>query len=97
MENSNKKVVSMITGIARKLDNAFDNKNVQEIKELIKELEEIEKNNVDDEILLNTYYNLANAYSDIIDLSEKGYLENEELVKESLLYYRKGEMICIAT
>lgn len=93
MENNNKKILSMITGIARNLDNAFDNKNIQEIKELIKELEVIEKNNVDDEILLNIYYNLANAYSDIINLSQKGYLENEELVKESLLYYRKGEMI----
>lgn len=84
---------SKITNIAKEMDNAFDNKNVKQILNLIEELRIFENKTTDDRILLKIYYNLANAYEDIVSISQKGYLDNEENIRNSILYYRKGEMI----
>lgn len=82
-----------IINIAKSMDYALDNNNPEKIKELIEQLIIFEEKTTDKTILFKIYYNLGTAYADLILISKKNYLDNEEYVRKSILYYRKGEQL----
>lgn len=80
-----------ITNIAKKMDYALDNNDSEQIKKLIELLISLENKTVDITSLFKIYYNLGTAYADLIFISRKNYIDKEEYVRKSILYYRKGE------
>ena len=80
-----------ITNIAKQMDYALENNDSEQIEKLIEQLISLENNTVDTTSLFKIYYNLGTAYADLIFTSEKNYIDNEEYVRKSILYYRKGE------
>lgn len=82
-----------IMKIAKKMDYALDNNDSEQIKKLIEQLILLEKKVIDETILFKIYYNLGTAYADLVSISNKSYLDNEEYVRKSILYYRKGETL----
>ncbi len=86
-------IYDKIADIEIQMDNALDKGNSQIINNLINDLLLLEKNETDKKALFKIYYNLGTAYSDLIFINDNSFIENEECVRKSILYYRKGEFL----
>lgn len=82
-----------INNIAKQMDIALDNNSSKQIIKLIDRLVQLKEETIIERLLFKIYYNLGTAYADLISISQKGYLDNEEYVRKSILYYRKGELL----
>ena len=86
-------IYDKITDIATQMDNALDKRDSQIINNLINDLLILEQNETDKKALFKIYYNLGTAYADLIFINKNNFIGNEEHVRKSILYYRKGELL----